>query len=1182
MWRAAPKLAAALVCFGVLSGGEATSAATFTVDSTADDSDASPGDGACVTALGECTLRAAIEEANALLGTDTIAFDIAGIGPHTIQPLALPAVTDVAIIDGTTEPDYAGTPVVEVDGTNAPGASGLHISAGSSTIRGLVINRFGHDGILLETNGGNLIEGNYIGTDVSGALAAGNGQGGVNISAASSNNTIGGSTGTTLGGPCTGACNVISGNLGKGIVITGTGTTGNSILGNFIGLDAAGTVTTGNASAGIGIFSGATGNSIGGTLPGERNVVSGNGTQGILLDGADVTGNSVQGNFIGTDPNGSFGIGNGTDGVRISASTGNTIGGAALGAGNLLAGNGSDGLEIVLSSAGNVIEGNLIGTNALGAGSLGNGSNGVFLNGCQNTTVGGAAAGAGNVIAGNGAAGVRVEGPSNRIHGNFIGTNPTGTAAVENGADGVLVTGNALQVSIGGLLLGEGNLISGNAAAGVNIDDPQNTAWAEVQGNLIGTQSDGTSPLGNASHGVVADTQGNVIGGISPAGNAGGNTIAFNTGDGVFIPSSDLNAVWGNAIFSNTELGIDLGSNGVSPNDAGDVDVGGNDLQNFPELTSAISHVGGLTISGNLGSDPNSDFDLQFFSNVGCDPSGNGEGETFLGCTCSGVGCPCRVTTDGSGNAGFSITLPVTAAAGELVTATASMGKNTSEFSPCFEVSVCGDGTRQGAEQCDDGNTDPGDCCSPTCEFEPDTTVCRPSNGPCDLEETCSGNGGSCPGDSKSTAECRISAGICDPAEFCDGLGDACPGDLKSASECRPSGGACDPAEFCDGLGDVCPGDLKSTSECRPSGGVCDPAEFCDGLSDPCPPDAKSTAVCRPAAGNCDVLEACDGVNNDCPADGFDPGLCEDGNACTTDLCPVGNCQNNVLPDGASCPDGDVCNGDETCQSGTCTSGSPPVCDDTNPCTTDTCDAIFGCDNELIQGCADSDGDLIPDDVDPCTTLIPDQTASRSRILIRNLHKPEGEQGVVVRGLFNPTDPTVQPQVRGVHFRLEDSGGVLYDINIPGGLRTPGVANSLCSPTGRDGWRIRITPTGATWNYINVSGQLPPGCEAGSARGIFRVVVKDLRATLKQAFEYKVKSIGDTFPHIPAFPVFLMQANLALGQQPAPGASSVEAIVGQCAESTFSGFPVPVLLPKPFCKQSPVSPPRRTIACKGP
>ncbi len=178
---------------------------------------------------GPGSLRQAILDANASTGKDTIAFDIPGLGPHTIQPTsALPTITDSVIIDGTTEPDFAGTPIIELDGSNAGYVNGLRITAGNSTVQGLVINQFAYYGILIETNGSNVIECNYIGTDVTGTVALGNSESGVMIYNGPDSNTIGGTT--------AGASNVISGNSGNGVgVHSGTG---NAILGNAISSNA--------------------------------------------------------------------------------------------------------------------------------------------------------------------------------------------------------------------------------------------------------------------------------------------------------------------------------------------------------------------------------------------------------------------------------------------------------------------------------------------------------------------------------------------------------------------------------------------------------------------------------------------------------------------------------------------------------------------------------------------------------------------------------------------------------------------------------------------------------------------------------------------------------------------------------------------------------------------------------
>lgn len=187
---------------------------TFTVDSTGDGSDNNLSDISCDDGTGACTLRAAIEQANSLVSgsqqfTDKIFFSIAGSGPHTIRPAsALPTITDPVLIDGYTQPGASPNTngpglglntvlMIELDGTNAlplaePGVIGLHLEGGNSTVQGLVINRFSGSRIYMANNGGNIVKGNFIGTDVNGGTDLGNNGDGVGIGVASANNVIGG------------------------------------------------------------------------------------------------------------------------------------------------------------------------------------------------------------------------------------------------------------------------------------------------------------------------------------------------------------------------------------------------------------------------------------------------------------------------------------------------------------------------------------------------------------------------------------------------------------------------------------------------------------------------------------------------------------------------------------------------------------------------------------------------------------------------------------------------------------------------------------------------------------------------------------------------------------------------------------------------------------------------------
>ena len=437
--------------------------ATFTVTSAND--------------TGAGSLRTAITNANAAAGTDTIVFNIAGAGLHTINlTSALPTITGRVTIDAYTETGASvntlaigndAVLLIELNGTGAGSANGLVLGAGSdgSTIRGLVINRFSLSGIQVNSTN-NLIVGNWIGVDATGTLDRGNTVDGITISA--NNNTIG-----TL------------------------------------------------AAA-------------------DRNVLSGNNDEGVDVD-PGVTGVVIQGNYIGTNVTGTAAVPNG--------------------------------LASDPDSGGARLDGNGI----------------IFRN---------------NLVSGNLNWGVYVTGTGNVLHGNQIGTDAAGTAALANSGPGIRIAGGSNHV-IGGVNAGEGN------------------------------------------------------------------TIAYNTGNGIQIESATSMgiAILGNSIFGNSGLGIDLANNGVTVNDAGDGDTGTNNLQNFPVLTSVQMSSTQATIVGTLNSTANTNFRIEFFSSATQDATGYGEGQTHLGFV--------NVTTDGSGNASFNTTLAVTGSEGGFISATATRSNAT-------------------------------------------------------------------------------------------------------------------------------------------------------------------------------------------------------------------------------------------------------------------------------------------------------------------------------------------------------------------------------------------------------------------------------------------------------------------------------------------------------------------------
>lgn len=406
-------------------------AATITVTSTAD---SGPG-----------SLRQAILDTNTLPGSDTIKFDIPGPGPHTIAlASALPAITDTLILDGTTEPDSTpGSPVVVLEGSaTAPGTDGLVLQAPSSVVRGIAIAGFRGDGIVIAGAGG-VLEGSIVG------IPAGNLGSGVVIDGAS-NARVGGSGA---------ARNVISGNGAYGVFVSGA--SGTSILGNFIGTSAAGTSAVPNAFDGMLVFQ-SDDTSISG------NVIAGNGASGVYVDTGS-TGASIFDNFIGADATGSAVIGNALDGVVIDGAAGNAVG--APGAGNIISNNGGPGVTITGPGAtGNTVQGNRIGTGSTDADARGNAFEGVYVVDAPGNTIGGTINGAGNVIAYNGAAGVFVDiGAGNDILGNSIfanvglgidldpvGVTPNDQDDTDSGANGLQnspvfsVSGTAVQGTLQG------------------------------------------------------------------------------------------------------------------------------------------------------------------------------------------------------------------------------------------------------------------------------------------------------------------------------------------------------------------------------------------------------------------------------------------------------------------------------------------------------------------------------------------------------------------------------------------------------------------------------------------------------------------------------------------------------------------------------------------------------------
>ena len=323
---------AAVVSLDQLSG------TTFTVDSTGDGADSDSSDGECDDGNGNCTLRAAIQEANRVDGS-FIEFNISGGGTRTIQPASsLPTITRTVLIDGFSQSGASSSNYrIELDGTNAgTNTNGLTISGTESWVRGLVINRFGGNGIVLQGSGGKqVIEENRIGTNASGSSDSGNGKAGVLVS---------GADGVKLRN------NLNSGNDGHGVELS-SGADDAIIDGNIIGANVSGTSDLGNTGSGMHISNGDNASI-------SNNIIAGNDSHGVSLTGSRTHDNVIAENYIGVNENGTS-IANSGSGVHIgNGADDNTI------EHNIIANNTGDGVAVVSSSAtGNTVWENSIYSN---------------------------------------------------------------------------------------------------------------------------------------------------------------------------------------------------------------------------------------------------------------------------------------------------------------------------------------------------------------------------------------------------------------------------------------------------------------------------------------------------------------------------------------------------------------------------------------------------------------------------------------------------------------------------------------------------------------------------------------------------------------------------------------------------------------------------------------------------
>jgi hypothetical protein len=483
----------------------------------------------------------------------------------------LPQITRSVTIDARTQPGFNGSPLIELNGNQAgASACGLVVNNAALTVHALIINRFGADGIRVDTPDEEWkscelnVYGCWIGVNAFGNLAAPNGGHGIHLLSSSYTSVH------NIGAAGAANRNVISGNTGDGIHMSSELTSLTRVYNNYIGVGANGLTIVGNGGNGV--------------KPYEYY-------------------------FYQDIPFYPF------------IERGVNIGSPATGTGNVISGNGGSGIHVPSGphNGGPYIYGNLIGTDAGGTVDCGNGAHGIFFAGTRCSI-------AHNTISGNSGSGIRYEGLDTTIWNNYIGTNAIG-GSLGNGQHGIHLIGSA---SADDAII-QDCVIGNNGLRGISIEGGYQE-W-RVQGCHIGLTPAGTAigNLGDGIHAANANPTYDAGGIIGRDRNGSGtpNKIAFNGGAGVrVIAPTQTVAILGNEIWNNGGLGIDLGTSGVTPNDPGDADSGPNELQNFPVITLVTPNRVAGTVTGNVGHV----LRVEVFISAP-DLSGYGEARTYLGAT---------------------------------------------------------------------------------------------------------------------------------------------------------------------------------------------------------------------------------------------------------------------------------------------------------------------------------------------------------------------------------------------------------------------------------------------------------------------------------------------------------------------------------------------------------------------
>jgi hypothetical protein len=613
--------------------------------------------------------------ANTIGGTTTSARDvILGNKSYGVY------ITDSGTNNNVIEGNVIGTDITGMHATDGAGRSYGNGQSGVAIVMGAennivsgtstapeVISANAQDGVYISGSmtSSNIVEGVNIGTDITGEAALPNALDGVAIANAATDNFVGVSSSSP---------NIISGNTGNGVSITGFDTDQNFIENSLIGIDAGGVTSLGNGNNGVLVNGQATNNFIGYPSSNSGNVISGNKTWGVYISDSGTTDNLVAGNLIGTNVTGNYPVPNNNNGLDIVfGATNNTVGGTTRAARNVISGNLHEGVLIGFSgTTGNLVEGNFLGTDISGKNALPNSQqiDGVYVGlGAGSNTIGGQNpvgalnTAAWNVISGNTSSGILVTDSGTTgevICGNFLGTDVTGTVSIPNGGNGVTIAAGTSNTTIGAETSGSGNLnvISGNLNDGISITSSSGT---NVSFNYLGVDLNNQNALPNGGNGVsIHSASGNRVN-LDVLKNNKGYGILTDTG-------ASQNAWYYDSIFANGAGGIAQVTNPT--------------LQPVPVITNYVVGSNGIalltgTISGSP--DHNASLVIQFYANPATSSPAGAQGLTFLGQTSS--------STDGNGNATFVYNLSKTLAPGESLTATADFAvTNTSNLSAPYAI----------------------------------------------------------------------------------------------------------------------------------------------------------------------------------------------------------------------------------------------------------------------------------------------------------------------------------------------------------------------------------------------------------------------------------------------------------------------------------------------------------------